>query len=576
MKKILEGVKFGNREKQVVMDSSNDFNVGIEYEMNFFSNVDLGELSSDGFATLRDRLNDLYRDELFEDIYEYALNNSVELGLLSNDNNATKLQELIYKIYDIDTDAKAKIPSDDDREAIDATDDMFGGKDDQALYTKMFYDNFDDEELSKFVELVGELQSNNITVISELIEVIDLYFEGEFLGGKQRTAELYGDYIKILGKIITSSDEEKHIMAFYDSMANVELPAPASEESLNYTLGTLDASALPLSDYLEFMDDNYSVELIEEIVTDTASTYEVEDFTDSENYSIPEIDDLESHGVNTEHIYDIVAEHDEQAEIISTKMNVKDAFENIDQMFGFISNHGETQPMAGMHVSISTNKYKHSDFNMMKFVTLLDLPHILDMFPERRFVADLQNIIADTLRHVMNGNVKANYTSNNGKLSSVDIIKEGILDVEADIEDEKYQSIKFGDYHMLNGRIELRFFGGEDYHQLEDEVKHHILRALYLLNFAYTDEYNKVYHKKMAKLVSSVCKHQYGAPLSTLVSVINRYNTTHTKKIDEMYVEYLGRTTDEPNDEMKSFIRNMTKHFGDEWEYNLEFLGEIR
>jgi hypothetical protein len=143
------------------------------------------------------------------------------------------------------------------------------------------------------------------------------------------------------------------------------------------------------------------------------------------------------------------------------------------------------------------------------------------------------------------------------------------------IDTNKYQSIKFGDYKILDGRIELRFFGGENYHTMETEIKHHILRALYLLSFAYTDEYNNDYYKKIAKMVNRIVKARYGVSISTLVSAVDKINKMFPEGLSEIYKRY-----DKPNgapqdDDLQRFDRFMKKTFGNSWLRKLDFLQEI-
>lgn len=57
------------------------------------------------------------------------------------------------------------------------------------------------------------------------------------------------------------------------------------------------------------------------------------------------------------------------------------------------------------------------------------------------------------------------------------------------------------DYNLLNGRIELRFFGGENYHTMFDDIKQQMLRALFIMEIAYTNLYQKEYYKSLYKFI---------------------------------------------------------------------------
>ena len=70
----------------------------------------------------------------------------------------------------------------------------------------------------------------------------------------------------------------------------------------------------------------------------------------------------------------------------------------------------------------------------------------------------------------------------------------------------KYQTINIGDYIMHDGRIELRFFGGQDYHTMYDDIKLQLLRSLFLMELAYTDLYHKEYYSALGKVILDAIK----------------------------------------------------------------------
>lgn len=578
-KRLFEGVKFGDREKALVMKHVNDYNVGIEYEMHFYKQLRISELAYSGFETLLNELDNHDMDHVMDQLYSDAIDRHEEFNFF-DDTNATTLYNVMQSIVEIDKTIKENFPSDqdkDDAEEFGSTEDMFGDKDNPANIVRYFKSFFTEEQYKQYEEFFKSADSNLITEWSDYLEIMDLYYEGEMFSSSS-AAELFGDYVKILSSMFMSSDSElaKTFNSLVDSMANVELHTVASIDDLNYTPGAFKSNNLPLSDYVNFRDDHYVIKYLEDLVEEYAIENGDETLESrSDEYAIPEESDLEREGVDLQFIDTITTEGQEQAEIITTKMNVADAFKNIDQMFEFISNTGETTDVAGMHISISTNKYNLDDFKLMKFVTLLDLGHVLDLFPERGYVENLEDIIHSEIANSFSEAFEDSYHGNARTLKPNDIIKSLLFLVKDEIEDEKYQSIKFGDYKILDGRIELRFFGGEDYHLMEYEIKHYLLRALFLLNFAYSDEYNKEFYKKFTKMVSNVCRKQYGAGLGELVSKVNAIERLYKSTPHDMYSRYLNARGGYMPDDLVSFERYMTKAFGQYWANNMKFLMEL-
>lgn len=190
-------------------------------------------------------------------------------------------------------------------------------------------------------------------------------------------------------------------------------------------------------------------------------------------------------------ISEITPEHDEMTEIITDKMSVSNAIDHLDKMFSLIENEEiEVPEMAGLHISISTNKYDLNDINMAKFLVLMNAKYLNNIFPERSHTNSIFYELINKLN--LNKNIKFN--------------KQFISSLENKIEStlqDKLQSIKISDYTLIEmkGRIELRFFGGENYHKQASLIKREILRSLHLLEIAYTDLYQKEYYKELYDLL---------------------------------------------------------------------------
>ena len=566
-KKIFEGVKFGDKEKALILKNAKDFNVGIEYEMHYRPPIDFHELASEGYEFLVAKMEEM------EDIYNSALDSDSYLTNITAD--FPTILKMMYALYDYEQFVKKNVRPDID---VDAA---FGGEQDELiddektpeLFLRALKKTFEDHEIKweDAKEVLTNLKSNS-PQYEDIILLMDAYFDGD-LFDDDGSMGMYSDYLMILTNIVTS-DDEKTIAGMVDSMANTEIGPPTPEEELDFTMGKVSSDTIKYEDYNSYRLSKEPIEVIEEIVLDYFREHGsdlIHEMT-GDDEGIPTEGNLADNGVDTTVINAISTDHGGQAEVITEQMDVIEAFENISQMFYFIENHAETSNISGMHVSISTNKYDLDDFNMMKYVAMLDMDHILEMFPERQYVYDLSGIINGAIQDEMAGTIEEEYINSKGRMSAANLVKSLARAAKYMIDTEKYQSIKFGDYRIMDGRIELRFFGGEDYHTMETEIKHHILRALYLLNFAYTDEYNNVYYKKIAKMVNSNIKDQYGVSISTLVSAIDKVNKMFPEKITGMYERYVDSLGGYQSDDLKMFDRFMKKTFGNEWYRKLDFL----
>lgn len=79
--------------------------------------------------------------------------------------------------------------------------------------------------------------------------------------------------------------------------------------------------------------------------------------------------------------------------------------------------------------------------------------------------------------------------------SVYDVVISGEIPV---IEDDKHQAINKKWYDFLDGRIELRYFGGDEQSEYEDrfdEIQDETLRACYMLQIAHSDDFEKEYRK---------------------------------------------------------------------------------
>jgi len=568
-KKIFEGVKFGEKEKALILKNAKDFNVGIEYEMHYKENLKIGDFLDNDMDDFLSMINaydlTVEVERIFEDVLVGSkIQQMVKDGMI--------LIKLFDHINDFDRLVKKNVKSDEQEDDEHEFGTQMNMVDDEKTI-RQFYDAFmkilNNGDIDK--TNVKRISSWNRSYIEDIMRFIDLYYEGEMFNDENFAQ--YSDYLVIISKIIDG--DEKHLNGLIDSMANTELLDIPSKEDIPYEFAEFDEQSISFDQYTTYREDHATIPTIDnEIFREFSEQFESisSEIPMHSEGSLPDEDDLKEHGVDISKITGIKRDNAEQAEVITTKMNVIEAFKNIDQMFNFMISNSETSNYSGMHISISTNKYNLDDFNLMKFVALLDLDHVLDMFPERQYVENLEQIIDYEAKDMLPDVIEDIYNSNNKVLSASEIVKTLTHRIEVMISYHKEQSIKFGDYKVLDGRIELRFFGGEDYHLYEDEIKHHLLRALYLLNFAYTDTYNNVFYKKMVKIINKNAKEKYNTSLSNIVSVINRANKIFPKDIAKMYDWFKKTIGQEQIDDIKQFDRYMSKAFGEDWMLDLDFL----
>ena len=199
----------------------------------------------------------------------------------------------------------------------------------------------------------------------------------------------------------------------------------------------------------------------------------------------------------------ILPEHDEMTEVITKKLSLKEGINHIKQMFKYLTEKDiEVPEMAGMHISVSTNKYNLDDFNAVKFYLLLDSEYIHKIFPARTHVVNVAHKLKNSIEMIVR--TMPEYDEDSFKTN---ITTTKIQDLEKRIHNElqeKYQTVNIKEYNLRDGRIELRFFGGEDYHTLFDDIKQQLLRALFIMELGYTDLYKKEYYKEIYNVIKNI------------------------------------------------------------------------
>lgn len=509
--RVFEGVKFGDKEKQLVMQNSSDFNVGIEYEFNTEHNEsktidDIIDFRQDVDDYLRDIRNAMDEHDLDSD----EIYNEIVIEVLYVNDIADNEGYVLYELYRLFGEVSKVLT--DVNPSDTKTDDMFSSEKETAMF-ELFVEtaNQSDIDIEEITELLKRSHDLEIHDFALLMRILDLYFTGEFIhGSSDKISDFFDLYnICVQNPDVFSVSEEDLVDGNY-SQSDVSFVSELFKQLMSGTLNDaflntdnsydlsghgFSAGDFDVQEYIDYVED------IENIAHITDAM--VSDFSQRVNdgeFEHDMRDEVVSNVRNTvRHIDRIEDEHDDMVEVITDLMTLEQSVQNIKDMFDFINNNGQTYDYAGMHISISTNKYDLSDFNIMKFVTLMHIPYILEYFPERGHVADLQEIVEKAFSQYVVNDIVGSVSGNEGM---VEFIKRLITRVESKINNEKFQSIKFGDYAQLDGRIELRFFGGENYQDEYEKVMNQLLRSLYLMNIAYTDVHDKDYYKQVVKVIN--------------------------------------------------------------------------
>ena len=574
-KKLWEGIKFGDREKKVVLQNSEDYYVGIEYEFNINEEEpksvrDLVDFEQDPDDIIRDMVsvsedNDV---DLDSDYASYMIS-YLESTFNIEDYVPSVCMDLFYVIRHLTEKLTDSEPEDTE------TEDMFPDEKKDA-YFKIYRDLFFEQSKE------GEIDLNNIYELfnSEAIgthafyaicKVLDVYYDGNLFEGQTTLMEDFYEFYSLNLELnpeffdIRNSEDNireledidsinKTIIQIVDHLRKSSLKNFfTKDDELSYTVDEngFSLSDFDISDYIKYVEEYGNIPDVTNFLVDSFTDYVDGGYFENET---PDLDEDELHS-QVAFIDRIVDEHNDMKEVITEKMTVMDAIENIQDMFRFMSNNTHVEHYAGMHISISTTKYDLDDFNLAKFITIMDIDHIRDYFPDRGHVSDLQEIVMNIINENIHG-VILRHVDRKEK-SMVGVIKDIEYGIDKGTSEHKYQTINFGDYKFHDGRIELRFFGGENYHERYEDILTHLLRALYLLNFAYTDEHNKDYYKKITKMVNSVVKEKYNFSFSYMYSSLMKIS----EQIDILeFLNDLGLGDHDPKhfDLFKRYFKNNT------------------
>lgn len=217
----------------------------------------------------------------------------------------------------------------------------------------------------------------------------------------------------------------------------------------------------------------------------------------------------------------VIPEHAHQLEVVTHKMPLADGMKHLSNMFDLLKTNDDTmqftidEDASGLHISISL-KDAQKTFNPLKFLLLVNTTYIADIFPEREHTTNNDTIL-DSLPTIMNiGTYDVTNDKNELYRFEADLINDiSGNNTRIDSQTLKYAAVKLSDYANFDGRIELRFFGGENYLNFK-LIKDQVARALYFLDIAHGDKFDKEYKKLLYALYTRKRSDSHGGLLSDL------------------------------------------------------------
>ncbi len=289
------------------------------------------------------------------------------------------------------------------------------------------------------------------------------------------------------------------------------------------------------------------------------------EFKPSEPQSNDQITELLKKYNLSDSVESVIDEHDAMKEVITRTMSIRDGLSHIRRMFAMLDNEAADTPhYAGMHVSISTIE-NVNQVNRVKFMVLMAGGYLDTLFPRRKHTNNLRTALVQAIE-------AADTTS--------------LSDIEEELERDdmlmsvKYSAINMSDYFDSNGRIELRFFGGNDYNKRFDEIKWQVIRAIFILSVSMDGRYDKIYQRELYKLYlesrdnnldlmsdddihpNAISKYlsdafkskdKFAKVMRGLPDVINKFSTTRGTQILNILIN------DYPDSPYTHFVFNKTK-----------------
>lgn len=623
LKQLEENVRYGQKEKDVVLKNLNDFKFGFEIEMNpgngtidedttFIEYLSERELdvtittseSGDLAALMVDYIidEDTY-DSIYDDSEKFKIFNDDVISIFDFGDNITGDMfpfELHYTIIQTIIDMLKENGYDDVGDMQETLSEWNDITTEQwkyiilALRNDADVDSHDvkEDDLKELSKLYGIYIDHLNTILSE-IDMSEYVEGGELIPISDMNTEMreeFNDFYDSelrhhVDRLIEISTEIKSNPAYSDELEFSNIHSDDIVKAIETDIDDLFGNhGLSLKEILKHFDleDRY-----DDILSELDSDADLSNTDEYESYR----NALEGgdHGSifgelsNTDNVYYKV-EHDGQIEIVTTKpVSGKEILEHYKQMKEIISelsDYGYTADSnSGLHMSIS---YKNGStgMNYNKFTVLSDMYKIAeeDGNAVRQFVNDVfryVNSADDDILDIILDNVR---DGTNPISDIVNVVENGLKRVRTSGTNDlpKFHGINFADYGS-NGRVELRFFGGDNYDDRLDEYLDKLIKFMYILKISSDDTHDTNYYKALVKVTNKVFSKRFGMTIDEATRnakvnmnfMKNRLGLEEYTSIAELHGEIEGITLKSKNSKARAVLGDLLEYIEDENYYQM-------
>lgn len=391
------------------------------------------------------------------------------------------------------------------------------------------YENVNVDRLNEFASLYGSLLTklSNVVIDNDLEQFIN---DGEVID----YAQLSNDDKTVIGELYDSLRGD--IRDVYDACDDI-MNHPLYLDNIEYGITDDSDRKNTIHVMLDFINDDYMdfVPLMRELNLSDQEINSIISYMYEYRIIIDDIiDDIEQ-GTDVGNVeeffnsniiprlstnassfdYTTDTEHDEQLEVILETpvlgTDIIKAFKAMYEIIDLLSDEGfTTASNSGLHMSISY-KGGSKPLNKYKFIVL---SHIYDMVDKdhnmvRRFVNDIFGMVKNEneLDDFINNLVMSTLNSESTTVAEtvMDYVEDQLnFSGKLSIDAAKYHGINFNGYHTQDGRIELRFFGGEDFEGKYKEYLDILLRFMYILKVSTDDTHDQEYMKTVFRTMNKV------------------------------------------------------------------------
>lgn len=566
LKQLEENVRYGQKEKDEVLKSLNDFKFGFEIELN----------PGDG---------GIDEDTTFD---EYLSNNNLDLTITSSESGdlASLLVDYIIEgeTYDVMYAAseQLKIFNDDALSTFNFGDTMTGDMFPFELHYSIIetiievlkendYADMNDmvDTLSTWNDLtskqwkyvllglmedadvdVSDIKENDLLALSSIfgriadhlttivsfVDTSNYVSDGELIPISDMDTEMRDEFNNFydsdlevhVERLMRAVDEAKNNPAYSNEIdfnnINDSDIAKAIETEIDDLFGN---QGLGLTEILSHFDleDRHG-----DVLYDLIGDADLSGTDEHEAYRLAmDGGDLQSNFdelSNTDNVY-FKTEYDGQIEIITTEPvsgdEILDHYSQMREIIQELLDKGfYSGSNSGLHMSIS---YKNGStgMNFNKFTILSDMYKITDEDSNsiRNHVGDVFEFLKDSELDILASIVESVKNNENPIGRIVNGVEQNLKKVRTSAI-PKYHTINFDDYNKAGGRVELRFFGGDGYENRLDDYYDKLMKFMYILKISSEDSHDTNYYKALVKITNHVFKRMFGMTIDEATRNVKR------------------------------------------------------